>query len=109
MQQPDLFAARERGKTGSRRASERADRASEGWTERAAEEIKRCAELFDRELIDGAFLIETIAMHWNNPPPDPRAWGHATRLAAKRGWIKKVGYAPAASSNGSPKCLWAKA
>jgi len=56
------------------------------------------------------FTVEVVRtqgmIEW---PPDDRAWGHATRLAVKRGWIKKVGYAPAASSNGSPKCLWAKA
>ena len=106
MMQPDLFAARERGKTGSRRASERADRASEGWTERAAVKIREYAEF-----IDDSFPIELVRLTWASPgpPPDERAWGHATRLAVKRGWIKKVGYAPAASSNGSPKCLWAKA
>ena len=104
MMQPDLFAARERGKTGSRRASERADRASEGWTEQAALAIRGYANW-----IHEPFLIETVGKMLWTPPPDPRAWGHATRLAVRRGWIKKVGYAPAASSNGSPKCLWAKA
>jgi hypothetical protein len=104
MQQPDLFAARERGKTGSRRAGERADRASEGWTEEAAYCLWRWA--CDNE----RFLVEDVSQTaMIRPPPDPRAWGHATRLAVKLGWIKKVGYAPAASSNGSPKCLWAKA
>ena len=104
MQQPDLFAARERGKTGSRRASERADRASEGWTEKAAACLHRWAADNER------FLIEDVSRSgMTSSPPDPRAWGHATRLAVKRGWIKKVGYAPAESSNGSPKCLWAKA
>ena len=105
MMQADLFAARERGKTGSRRASERADRASEGWTERAAQRIRQHASCVDVD----RFLIEEVAYGYPWAPPDPRAWGHATRLAVRRGWIKQVGYAPAASSNGSPKCLWAKA
>jgi len=105
MQQPDLFAARERGQTGSRRAGERADRASEDWTEDAAYYLRLYASL----CFGKPFLIEAVSANYVNPPPDRRAWGHATRLAAKRGWIKKVGYAPAASSNGSPKCLWAKA
>jgi len=98
-----LSMARDRGQTGSRRAGERADRASEGWTERAAYAIWEHAGCGER------FLIEDVAFGYPWTPPDPRAWGHATRLAVKRGWIKKVGYAPAASSNGSPKCLWAKA
>jgi hypothetical protein len=106
MMQPDLFAARERGKVGSRRAGERADRASDGWTEKAANWIRVYA---DYSIHGESFLIEEASSHFGTPPPDPRAWGHATRLAVKRGWIKKVGYAPAASSNGSPKCLWAAA
>ena len=105
MMQADLFAARERGKTGSRRASERADRAVDGWTEMAAQEIREYAQTTPQP-----FLVETARLAgFGGDPPDERAWGHATRLAVKRGWIKKVGYAPAASSNGSPKCLWAKA
>ena len=107
MQQPDLFAARERGQTGSRRAGERADRASEGWTERAALRIKWFAR--DKGFPFDAFLIEAVSKDYPFPPPDPPAGGHATRHAVRRGWVKKVGYAPAASSNGSPKCLWAKA
>jgi len=105
MQQPDLFAARERGKTGSRRAGERADRAVEEWTLHAALALRTFA-LWNEPR---SFLVEEVSRPCPYPPPDPRAWGHATRLAVKRGWIKKVGYAPAESSNGSPKCLWAKA
>ncbi len=37
---------------------------------------------------------------------DARAWGQIMKMAEKRGVIKRVGYAPTASSNGSPKALW---
>lgn len=39
-------------------------------------------------------------------PPDGRAWGSVFQEAARRGLIVKVGYAPAKSSNLSPKVLW---
>jgi hypothetical protein len=98
-----LQMARERGQTGARRASERADRHVDGWTERAARYLGTYASLGD------PFLIEQATAKYPHTPPDGRAWGAATRMAARRGWIRRVGYAPAASSNGSPKCLWAKA
>ena len=102
--QPDLFAGVERGKLGSRRAANRAERVDPGWTEQTALHLKRCAE-------EGSepFLVEEAACFYRPQPANRRAWGHAVRLAVKNGWIRKVGYAPAASSNGSPKCLWAKA
>jgi hypothetical protein len=103
MQQVDLFAARQRSETGSRRAGERADRASDGWTEKAAMYLAIYAGWAK------PFLIEEAAAKYPHTPPDGRAWGAATRLASRRGWIRRVGYAPAASSNGSPKCLWAAA
>jgi hypothetical protein len=39
-------------------------------------------------------------------PPDARAWGCVMRQAQREGIVKSCGYAPAHSSNGSPKCLW---
>lgn len=39
-------------------------------------------------------------------PPDGRAWGAVIQGAAREGLIAKVGYAPAKSSNLSPKVLW---
>lgn len=40
-------------------------------------------------------------------PPDGRAWGAVFQAAAREGLIRKVGYAPAKSSNLSPKVQWA--
>lgn len=39
-------------------------------------------------------------------PPDGRAWGAVFQRAAREGLIRKVGYAPARSSNLSPKVQW---
>lgn len=36
----------------------------------------------------------------------PKAWGRIMRLGARHGIIAKRGYAPAKSSNLSPKVLW---
>ena len=58
----------------------------------------------------GPFLAEDVrefaeARHFAHPP-DGRAWGWVTRSAARDGLIVKVGYAPAKSSNLSPKVQW---
>lgn len=37
---------------------------------------------------------------------DARAWGPTLKKAEKHGIIKRVGFAPTVSSNGSPKVLW---
>lgn len=42
-------------------------------------------------------------------PPDGRAWGAVMRAAARDRLIDKVGYAPARSSNLSPKVQWRRA
>jgi hypothetical protein len=53
------------------------------------------------------FLAEDfIAEHLVSRPREPRHWGAVFKYAARRGYIRKVGYAPANSSNRSPKTLW---
>lgn len=39
-------------------------------------------------------------------PRDGRAWGTVMRRAVKAGYVQRVGFAPAKSSNLSPKVLW---
>lgn len=41
-------------------------------------------------------------------PPDERAFGGVTQRAIRAGVMERVGYAPAASSNNSPKALYAR-
>jgi hypothetical protein len=59
------------------------------------------------------FLMEEIvaaAIRDGIPePPDRRSWGGIIRALAKRGVVRKMGYAEAATSNCSPKVLWGKA
>jgi hypothetical protein len=103
MKQADLFAAQERGKLGAQRAGQRAERLDPNWIELAALYLALYADLAPEP-----FLVEQASTKYPRRPLDGRAWGQAVRHAARQGWIKRVGYAPSASSNGSPKCLWAK-
>lgn len=61
----------------------------------------------------GGFLIENVAARWHFAQlpraHDGRAWGAAARRAQRLGYIKRIGYAPANTSNRSPKVLWAPA
>lgn len=89
---------------GIERAGDHADRVDEGWTDRAAAEIAAFARLKGEP-----FVIEEVRPEAEariGTPPDERAWGAATKKAARAGSIKKVGYAPTNSSNRSPKVQW---
>jgi uncharacterized protein (DUF934 family) len=100
MKKLNMKLARSRADLGSLRAGTRAEVLSPGWTYVAALAIRKHAK--GRK----PFRIEEVALSFPDKPPDGRAWGHAARAAQRYGWIRRVGYAPAASSNGSPKCLW---
>jgi hypothetical protein len=74
------------------------------WTERAA----RFLSLYANG-VEHPFMLEDArvsAPDTVGAPSNPKAWGAAVQYAAKRGWIRRIGYSPAKSSNGSPKCLW---
>lgn len=104
----DFTAAERRRDEGIQRAAEHADNESPGWTDVALLYLKQF-------LVNtsGPFLAEDVvaaAKVWGLiEPPDGRAWGHVMRRAAKLGLVVKAGYAPAKTSNCSPKVLWRKA
>lgn len=109
MQLPLNFdAARTRGDLGAERAANKAERSAPGWIDRAAESVRA----FAREQGVLSFTIEEARVEFAAmipAPPDLRAWGHVTRRAVALGYIAPTGgYAPAASSNGSPKRLYSK-
>lgn len=108
----DFTAAKTRGDLGAERAAHRAQRAAPGWIDRAAEAVRDFCR-HNLAGMTGQFTIEVArerAMSFGlPPPPDARAWGHVTRRAVQLGYIEPTGgYAPAASSNGSPKRLYRK-
>jgi hypothetical protein len=106
----DFDAAKTRGDLGAERAAGRAERVVPGWIDSAAEAVR---DFVRHNLLGmtGEFTIE-VARRWAadmglQDPPDGRAWGHVTRRAVQLGIIEPTGgYAPAASSNGSPKRLY---
>ena len=74
------------------------------WTDTAAAFLRDYSLAFG-----GAFLIEQARRSSRGKIPKPenlKAWGPAAAKAVRKGWIVKVGYAPACSSNGSPKWTW---
>ncbi len=101
----DAVQAAERRDIGMASAAEHADAMAHDWTGRALEFFHEFAVNAKRP-----FLTEDVVSDWNangfDAPPDGRAWGAVVRRAAKAGVISKVGYAPANTSNRSPKVLW---
>lgn len=100
MQQLDLVDACLRRETGIARV---ALAAGSEWIEAAAAHLRDYA----RRTYGQPFLIEDAAQVYRGAaPPNAKSWGPAALAAARRGWIRKAGYAPARSSNLSPKCTW---
>jgi hypothetical protein len=94
--------------TGMAQAIEKADRDQEGWSDAAL----ACVRSFCRAHGHGhQFLTEDVRLYGETlelveKPENERAWGAVMRMAATDGIIRKVGFAPARSSNLSPKVLW---
>lgn len=102
----DFTAAKTRGDLGAERAAGKAERTAPGWIDRAAEVVRD----FARGSGPFSFTIEEARAGFRAPQGvDLRAWGAVTRRAIALGYIEATdGYAPAASSNGSPKRLYRK-
>lgn len=99
-------AARTRGDLGAERAAHKAERTQPGWVDIAAEAVR------DHARASGplSFTIEEARAGFKAPEGvDLRAWGAVTRRAVVLGYIVATdAYAPAVSSNGSPKRLYRK-
>lgn len=92
---------------GMARAVDHADREEPDWSLRAAHALHQYAQEHRGE----KFLTEDVrawaeAKMLVTEPPTAKAWGAVVKEGAKLGVIRKVGYAPAKSSNMSPKCQW---
>ena len=101
----DALAARDAGMASS---AEHAEAVTPGWGERAYQAIKSNPGL--RRCLDGFTMEKARAYAWGHgldSPPDGRAWGSVTVRLIRDGVIEKTGgFAPATSSNGSPKPLY---
>ncbi len=76
--------------------------ASPDWRRRAVEIIAAMdpGREFMAEDVTTRLASEGVTTH------DPRAMGAVMRDAQRRGLAERIGWAPAASSHGSPKVLW---
>lgn len=101
----DFTAATQARDLGIQRSAEHANAVESEWTGQALGMLTA----FARQA-GAPFLIEEVRA-WAEkqglpPPPDARSWGAVARRAAAKKRIAKVGFAPAASSNCSPKVQW---
>lgn len=101
---PSLAEAVARRDDGIRRASEHAEDECEGWGLEALRFLTRYAGAADVPFLAEDVVLAAVGVVPS--PPDARAWGGVFKRAAARGIVRRVGYAPARSSNLSPKCLW---
>lgn len=85
-----------------------ADRDAPGWIDDALAKI----HVFARNQGGALFTMETLRWVIQRELPQPRelrVYGVLTRIALKRGYIKRTGRsAPTVSSNGSDRPLYAK-
>lgn len=103
--QLSLSLALDRADAGIQSSGEHADRVESGWRFQAMTLVALYARQIGRPFVieEARAFAEANGLPF---PPDGRAWGSATRLAAAKKRIRKVGYAPTASSHGSPKVQW---
>jgi hypothetical protein len=103
----DIAQAEAKRDTGMARAVDHADRVRADWSLCAAHAL----HYYCQEHRGEKFLAEDVrawaeAKMLVSDPPTKRAWGAVIKHGAKMGVIRRVGYAPAKSSNMSPKCQW---
>lgn len=94
---------------GIARAVARAEANSPQWSARALGLLRHFVELHKGTTFLAENFVEWVEKTYPlsfPKPPDPRAYGGVIRAAAKLNMIEKVGYAPAKTSNCSPKCQW---
>lgn len=102
------LCAREKGHEAACASAKHADRVESQWTITALQAVRT----FCTVKASGCTFLAEEARAWAEdvrgvtPPPDARAWGHVMLKAKAEGLIVSAGYAPAKSSNGSPKVLW---
>jgi hypothetical protein len=97
----------ERRDIGIDRASSHAERVSPDWNATADAALRYyLAIIHGRSFLAEEFVAWARVRPNLDMPPDGRAWGSVVRRAALAKRIEKVGYAPANTSNRSPKCLW---
>ena len=103
----DFEAARLRREQGMTASLDHADRVECGWPDAAYSYLCQFAQSQDDPWTVECFRT-WAAQQGLTDPPDARAFGGVTQRAIKRGVIVRVGYAPAASSNGAVRATYSK-
>jgi len=91
--------ARDRGHEGAERAASRASKIDPGWKASALEAVREHCQSFE------FFLAEDVPIDMPEGT-DRRAVGAVMQAASRAGLCVADGYAPAATSNASPKTRW---
>ena len=106
---PDPMLGRAIGHASAQLAADAAEADDEGWSECALTFLRQ----FARERGSEPFLGEDVRHAAQErgavpAPREPRAWGAVVLAAARRKWIRRVGYGIAQDpkSHGNPKSLW---
>lgn len=96
--------ARHKRDRGIERAVTHADAVSKLWSERAYRWFVIYARTHAEFMSEQA--REYAEANGLPAPSDKRAWGGVAQRALREGIVERIGYAPANSSNRSPKCLY---
>jgi hypothetical protein len=111
MTDPDLFdllEGRRLAEQGAERAANHAERVSEGWRDKAF----GYATEFIRSHNGRPFMTEQIRQfayeRGFERAPDERAWGAIMLKVARRGLVRRLGFARSSAKNvhGNPATLW---
>lgn len=109
MTQLALELAIRAGESAMHACADRADRHAPGWADTALQALKDYA---GTRAMTEVFTIEearAVVEKQVEEPTDLRAWGKVTQMAVRRGvLVRTQHFAPAASSHGSPKPLYAR-
>lgn len=86
---------------GMKAAEEAANIVEPSWSDKALDAMLEAGKAL------GNFTIEDVRAACKvESPTDERAWGGVVQRASRKKLIVRIGYAPAKSSNGSPKPVW---
>lgn len=83
--------AKRAAQAGIDQAASAADRASEGWTDRAYGFIERYAKRVGRKQFIGHDIVEASKAAGFEQPENPRAWGSPIQKAVRTGVLVKKG------------------
>lgn len=101
---PTVREARAKADKGIKESADHADRVSSDWKILAIGYVLEHARSNEYMLTED--VRERAHADGFEAAPDDRAWGYIMRASAKCAFIKSDGYAPAKSSNMSPKVRW---